>query len=205
MANKQRIKRIIKQAGIMDMLGGAAGAISDMAPEGLGGLMGAGSAAGLANMGGMGSKGQMIAAAIGATVGAMAASKMKDHEQMQSMGIDANANLGINNALMNLDQEAAMSGMYGGMPMDPNMMGMQDPSMMGGMGMGMGIPGMGPGMGPGQGMMGGSGMEAMFPPSQPVTGYPEAQQAMQGKQASVNHNSANLIKTASAIVDRYFA
>ena len=188
MANKQRIKSIIKQAGIMDMLGGAAGAISDMAPEGLGGLMGAGSAAGLANMGGMGSKGQMIAAAIGATVGAMAASKMKDHEQMQSMGIDANANLGINNALMNLDQEAALSGMYGGgMPMDPNMMGgmgMQDPNMMGGMGMDPNMMGMG----------------QQFPPSQPVAGYPEAQQAMQGKQASVN-----LIKTASAIVDKYFA
>jgi len=194
MANKQRIKSIIKQAGIMDMLGGAAGAISDMAPEGLGGLMGAGSAAGLANMGGMGSKGQMIAAAIGATVGAMAASKMKDHEQMQSMGIDANANLGINNALMNLDQEAALSGMYGGgMPMDPNMMGMQDPSMMGGMGMGMGMD---------PNMMGGMGQQ--FPPSQPVAGYPEAQQAMQGKQANARAN-ANLIKTASAIVDKYFA
>ena len=196
MANKQRIKSIIKQAGIMDMLGGAAGAISDMAPEGLGGLMGAGSAAGLANMGGMGGKGQMIAAAIGATVGAMAASKMKDHEQMQSMGIDANANLGINNALMNLDQEAALSGMYGGgMPMDPNMMGGMgmDPNMMGGMGMDPNMMGMG----------------QQFPPSQPVAGYPEAQQAMQGKQASANYNSArtnaNLIKTASAIVDKYFA
>lgn len=175
MANKARIKNIVKQAGIMDMLGGAASAVTDLAPEGIGGLMGAGSAAGLAQMGGLGSKGQMIAAAIGATVGAMAASKMKDHEQMQNMGIDANANLGINNALMNLDQEAVLSGMYGGMPMDPSMMGMggMDPSMMGGQ---------------------------QFPPSNPAMGYPGAQQAMQGKQASVN-----LIKTAAEVVNKYFS
>jgi len=184
MANKARIKNIVKQAGIMDMLGGAASAVTDLAPEGIGGLMGAGSAAGLAQMGGLGSKGQMIAAAIGATVGAMAASKMKDHEQMQNMGIDANANLGINNALMNLDQEAALSGMYGGMPMDPNMM------MGGGMPMG-GMP-----MDPS--MMGGG---QQFPPSNPVSGYPDAQQAMQqDKQAS-----ASLAKTASEVVNKYFS
>ncbi len=185
MANKARIKNIVKQAGIMDMLSGAASAVTDLAPEGMGGLVGAGSAAGLAQMGGLGNKGQMIAAAIGATVGAMAASKMKDHEQMQNMGIDANANLGINNALMNLDQEAALSGMYGGMPMDPNMMGMggMDPSMMG-------MGGMDPSM------MGGQ----QFPPSNPAMGYPDAQQAMQGKQASVN-----LIKTAAEVVNKYFS
>jgi len=181
MANKTRIKNIVKQAGIMDMLGGAASSIAGYAPEGLGGLMGAGAATGLAQLGGAGDKGQMIAAAIGATVGAMAASKMKDHEQMQNMGIDANAILGINNALMNLDQEAALSGMYGGMPMDPNMMGM-DPSMMGGM-----DPNM---MGGGQ----------QFPPSNPVSGYPEAQQTMQDKQAS-----ALLAKTASEVVNKYFS
>jgi len=185
MANKTRIKNIVKQAGIMDMLGGAASSIAGYAPEGLGGLMGAGAATGLAQLGGAGGKGQMIAAAIGATVGAMAASKMKDHEQMQNMGIDANAILGINNALMNLDQEAALSGMYGGMPMDPNMMGM-DPSMMGGM-----DPNM---------MMGG-GMPQQFPPSQPVSGYPDAQQAMQDKQASARA----LEKTASEVVNKYFS
>jgi len=190
MANKTRIKNIVKQAGIMDMLGGAASSIAGYAPEGLGGLMGAGSAAGLAQMSGLGSKSQMIAAAIGATVGAMAASKMKDHEQMQNMGIDANAILGINNALMNLDQEAALSGMYGGMPMDPNMMGM-DPSMMGG-GMPMGGMPMDPSM------MGGG---QQFPPSNPVSGYPEAQQTMQqDKQAS-----ALLAKTASEVVNKYFS
>jgi hypothetical protein len=100
------------------------------------------------------------------------------------MGIDANANLGINNALMNLEQEAALSGMYGGMPMDPNMM------MGGGMPMG-GMP-----MDPS--MMGGG---QQFPPSNPVSGYPDAQQAMQqDKQAS-----ASLAKTASEVVNKYFS
>ena len=193
MLNKQAARKFIKQAGIMDMLSGAAGAVSEYAPEGLGGLMGAGSAAGLAGMGGAGSGGQMIAAAIGATIGAMAANKMKEHEQMQGAAIDSNSMLGINNALMNLDQQQMLDpygmgmgpggGMMDGsgmaaMGMDPSMMGGMDPNMMG-----------------------------MTPPSQPVGGYPEAQQAMQGKQASVmtKQAAAELVKTASALVDSYFA
>ncbi len=205
--NRERLKLRIKQAGIMDSLAG-------MAPEGLGGLMGAGSAAGLSQMAGLGGKGQMIAAAIGATIGAMAANKMKDHEQMQMQGIDSNSQLGIQNALMNLDQQSMMTGMdpYAGMGMsmpggmqDPSMMGM-DPSMMG---MDPSMMGMDPSM---MGMQDPSmagmpvdpyGNAGQLPMQQPqtVSGYPDAMQAMQQpKQASVN-----LTKTASDLVDRYFA
>jgi len=60
------------------------------------------------------------------------------------------------------------------MGMDPSMMGGMDPNMMGG----------------GQ----------QFPPSNPVSGYPEAQQTMQDKQAS-----ALLAKTASEVVNKYFS
>lgn len=201
--NKQQALMRIKQAGILDSL-------TNMAPEGLGGLVGAGSAMGLSSGMGMGNKGQLISAAIGATIGAMAANKMKEHEQAQMQGIDSNSNLAIQNALMNLDQQAAMTGIdpYANMGMDPSMMGMGP-----GMGMGMGQPGMGPGMGPGNGMMDGSGMEAMMggmptdpygnamAPGQPVSGVPDAMQAMQQpKQASVQ-----LTKIASDLVDQYFS
>lgn len=185
--NKQKALMRIKQAGILDSL-------TNMAPEGLGGLVGAGSAMGLSSGMGMGNKGQLISAAIGATIGAMAANKMKEHEQAQMQGIDSNSNLAIQNALMNLDQQAMMTGM------DPYA------------GMGMG-PGMGMGMGPGNGMMDGSGMEAMMSgmpadpygntmaPGQPVSGVPDAMQAMQQpKQAS-----AQLTKIASDLVDQYFS
>ena len=185
---------MIKQAGILD-------SISDFAPEGLGGLMGAGSAMGLSSGLGLGNKGQLISAAIGATIGAMAANKMKEHEQMQQMDINSNSDLAIQNALMNLDQQNMLMGGMGGMGgdpyADPNMMGMMggmpggmDPNMMGGM------PG---------GMPGGMSEAPQF--GQPVAGYPDAMQAMQGqaKQASFNQASAGLVKTASDLIDAYFS
>lgn len=184
--NKQKALMRIKQAGILDSL-------TNMAPEGLGGLVGAGSAMGLSSGMGMGNKGQLISAAIGATIGAMAANKMKEHEQAQQMGIDSNSNLAIQNALMNLDQQAMMTGMdpYAGMGMDPSMMGGMpggmgmDPSMMDGMPGGMPADPYGNAMAPGQ----------------PVSGVPDAMQAMQQpKQASVQ-----LTKIASDLVDQYFS
>jgi len=181
MLTKQAVRALVKRAGIMDMLGG----VADMAPEGLGTLVGAGSALGLAGAGGLGARGQLISAAIGATIGAMAANKMKEHEMIQQANINSNSMLGINNALMNLDQQAMIDPMAAAaMGYDPNMMGM-DPNMMG-----MQAP---MGMDP--------NMMAMQPPmGNPVSGYPDAQQAMQqGKQASVN------IKMAAAdLVDKYF-
>lgn len=190
---------MIKQAGILD-------SISDFAPEGLGGLMGAGSAMGLSSGLGLGNKGQLISAAIGATIGAMAANKMKEHEQIQQMDINNNSELAIQNALMNLDQQnmfmGGMGGMVGGDPY-------ADPNMMGGMPGGMG------GMDPN--MMGGGMPEApQF--GQPVAGYPDAMQAMQGQakqasqasfnqasQASFNQVSTSLVKTASDLLDAYFS
>ena len=172
MLTKQAAKALVKQAGLMDMLGG----MTDYAPEGLGAMMGAGSAMGLSGGLGLGNKGQLISAAIGATIGAMAANKMKEHEQMQMQSIDSNSMLGIQNALMNLDQQNMLMGQ------DPFMMGMgQDPSMMG--------------MGQDPSMMG-MGM----PASNPVSGYPQAQQAMQQPKMA----SANMTKIATALVDEYF-
>ena len=189
MLTKERAKQIVKQAGLMDMLGGAADTMTDYAPEGLGALMGAGSAAGLGQMAGLGNKGGMIAAAIGATIGAMATNKMKEHEQAQTMGIDSNSMLGINNALMNLDQQTMIDpyGMMGGMMPPPGPM-MDVPPEMGGE------------MPPAMDSQSVGGAE--IPQSNPISGFPNAQRSMQGMDKKASDQE--VYKLAAELVDSYF-
>lgn len=165
-----------KQAGIGDMLSNAMPVVG-------GALAGAGSGAGIGGMiGGGTAKG--LSAVIGAAMGAYAASKVDsaiDQNQAMginnAMGIDANGQLGVQNALMNLDQQAALTGQ------DPYAMGP-----MGGAGMGP-MDGSGYGMGQGIGMppMGGAGMGQQYgmpaPQAPQVASGQNAMQTMQKKSA----------------------
>lgn len=170
----------IKQAGLGDMLSGAMPMVG-------GALAGAGSGAGIGGMiGGGTAKG--LSAVIGAAMGAYAASKVDtaiDQNQAMgmnnAMGVDANGQLGVQNALMNLDQQSALTGQdpYAMPPMGGQGMGPMDGSGYG-MGQGIGMPPMG-GAGMGQRMGQQYGMPAPQAP-QAASGQ-NAMQTMQKKSA----------------------
>ena len=203
----------IKQAGFGDMMSGAMSSMSGMMPMAGGALAGAGAGAGLGGM--MGNAARPISAIIGAAMGAYAASKVdaaitqnNNMGMNNAMGVDMNGQLGIQNALMNLDQQGMLMGQdpyamgMGMPPMDPNM-GMGMPPM-GGQGMGMPPmdPNMGmmPPMGPNMGMMPPMQQDpyAMGQGPQVATGQ-GAMQTMQKK------SSAHSIDTeARAAVYAYF-